>query len=138
MFKRQIGDAFQIVKENKIYTLKVYEANHKSRPGLEKTCEGCFFAKRGPSKFYKNSYDFNCTQTEEDRHITGECTYFNNYYQTDVVDAIFVVDSVRDLTTEITKNDITELCSSIKSIGDSLKLIEAFKQLSEQQKENKT
>jgi hypothetical protein len=45
-----------------------------------------------------------------------------------------VVNSIKDLDEEITKSDIQDLTKAIKSIGDAFKIVEAFKQISEQQK----
>lgn len=133
MFKREIGETFEYRSGDKIYTLKTCEpignaevlfSNNEVRC---EACKGCFFS---------NGYV--CKRDEKDKLITGLCAHNGccGYNINTYVDRIYVMNSVKDLFKEINKDDVEQLTKAIKSIGDSVKIVELFKQVLENNKQN--
>lgn len=111
MIRRRIGDEFEYRKGNIVYTLQCVERTSDS-------CEGCFL---------KNE-KYHC------RDVVGLCDSI--YLGKEVgysLPMAFVCIRTKNLNNEITKSDIGELTKAIKSIGESFKIVEAFKRLAEQE-----
>ena len=115
MIRRRIGDTFEYRKDHFVYTLQCVE-----RTGTG--CDGCFFQDLKPC-----------------HHIVGECD--SKYLGGDKGYALpmaFTCIHKKDLNDEITKSNVEELTKAIKSIGESFKIVELFKQLAEKAKNEET
>ena len=120
MYNRKNGDKFDIERKDKVYHLRTYETD---------SCDGCVFYR--PSASVEK-----CSRTGQEKCITGECRTLSCAYRgypEYKTHRIFVLDSITDLSKEITKENIEELTKSVKSIGEAFKIVEVFKQLAEKQ-----